>query len=292
MGKRSKIAAALLALCFLMGCSSQPAVAVVPDVTEADKNAAITLLTEQGFVPVVKQTADPTAPVGTVLRIDPPAGSHVAVGGKVYLFVASDTATTAPPSSTTMPQTSTSATHSSTSLHQTTATAAPSTTKASFCAHQYVCGICVTCGKVYPYSSYDSEPLSLGQTWTVKDEWSFTLLGVGTHDYCTTAAADADQRVIILRYTYKNLGFESSFDDLTFDSMTFTVIEDSGAVATACPCPHKKVATPCDEGEFRGAEETYLVATTCRSITLRVTFRTTMGVTRGVYYLSELPELP
>ena len=285
MRKWSKIAAAAVALCLLIGCNSEPALAVVPDVTEADKDTAIAVLTGQGFVPVVKEFADPTAPVGTVLRIDPPAGSHVAVGGKVYLFVVSDTATTAPPSSTTMPQTSTSATHSSTSLHQTTATA-------SSCAHQYVCGICVTCGKVYPYSGYDSEPLSLGQTWTMKDEWSFTLLGVGTHDYCTTAAADADQRVIILRYTYKNLGFESSFDDLTFDSMTFTVIEDSGAVATACPCPHKKVATPCDEGEFRGAEETYLVATTCRSITLRVTFRTTMGVTRGVYYLLELPELP
>lgn len=267
MGKRSKIAAALLALCFLMGCSSQPAVAVVPDVTEADKDTAITLLTEQGFVPVVKESTDPTAPVGTVLRIDPPAGAHVAVGGKVYLFVATETTTTTPLSTTTqplsttsVPQTSTFAPQTSTVLHQTTTTAVSTATTAPTMTKPPVV-----------------ETLSLGQTWTVENQWSFTLLGVEKHTLCNPVHNSAenykDQQAVTIRYAYENLGFISDSEPLLFDAAAFVVTEEDGTIVPPYGCLHDEKAIPCAVGESHTAAATYAVDNACRHVTLLVILR-------------------
>lgn len=283
MGKGCKIAATVLVLCLLLGCGGEPALAAVPDVTEADRDTAATVLTGQGFVPVVKEIADPTAPVGTVLRTDPPAGSYVAVGGKVYLFVAADVATTTPHSttlvpfsSTSAPQATTSATQVATSLPLTTTTAIPTTTVTHPCAtgHNFAEGICAVCGKTDP----DFVPtLSLGQTWTVENQWSFTLLGVTTHSPCSPVPNAADtvgRRVVILRYTYENHGFVSEFDRLLINGMAFTVTEESGHPAALYACIHKEMAVPCAVGERCTAEEAYAVDETCRNITLLVTLRT------------------
>ena len=271
MGKRNKIVVVLLVLCLLMGCNSQPAVAVVPDVTEADKDTAITLLTEQGFVPVVKEIIDPSAPVGTVLRTDPPAGAYVAVGGKVYLFVAVDGAsatplsTTAQPLSTTsVPQTSTFAPQTSTVLHQTTTTAVSTATTTPTTAQPPVV-----------------ETLSLGQTWTVANQWTFTLLGVERHTLCNPVHNSAEnyknQQVITIRYTYENLGFVSRNEPFLFDATTFAVTQEDGAKVSSYACLHETRAVPCTVGESHTAEETYVVDEACRRITLQVTLRATDG---------------
>lgn len=267
------MAATVLALCFLIGCGGEPALAAVPDVTEADRDTAVTLLTGQGFVPVVKEIADPSAPVGTVLHTDPPAGAYVAAGGKVYLFVAADGATTAPPSttlpplsSTSIPQATTSATQAATSPSLTTTTVSSTATTSSTTRPPAVA------------------ILSLGQTWTVENQWSFTLLGVTTHGLCNPVQNSAEnlenRQTVILRYTYENLGFVSAFDQLLMNGMTFTVTEESGRSAALYACIHKEMATPCAVGESCTAEEAYAVDETCRRITLLVSLCTSDG--RGV----------
>lgn len=267
------MAATVLALCLLIGCGGKPALAAVPDVTEADRDTAVTLLTGQGFVPVVKEIADPSAPVGTVLRTDPPAGAYVAAGGKVYLFVAADGVTTAPPSTTlpplsftSIPQATTSATQAATSPSLTTTTVSSTATTSSTTRPPAVA------------------ILSLGQTWTVENQWSFTLLGVTTHGLCNPAQNSAEnlenRQTVILRYTYENLGFVSAFDQLLMNGMTFTVTEESGRPAALYACIHKEMATPCAVGESCTAEEAHAVDETCRRITLLVSLRTSDG--RGV----------
>lgn len=303
MGKGHKIVATLLALCFLMGCGSEPAVAVVPDVVEADKDTAVAVLMEQGFVPIVKETADPSVTIGTVLCTDPPAGSYVAVGGKVYLFVAADTATTTPQSTTTAPlsttstpQVSPSTAHLSTSLHLTTTTDATPTTSASWadpCAtgHSYTDGICTACGAVDPHFV---PILSLGQTWTVENQWSFTLLSVTAHSLCnpvyTRVETLDNQRVVTIRYTYENLGFVSDNEPLLFDATTFSVTAENGAKVPSYACLHEVKAVACAVGESYTAEETYMAEEDCRRITLQVTLRAADG--RGVQRVRYLLDLP
>lgn len=294
------MAATVLALCLLIGCGGKPALAAVPDVTEADRDTAVTLLTGQGFVPLVKEIADPSAPVGTVLRTDPPAGAYVAAGGKVYLFVAADGVTTAPPSTTSVPcsttstqQATTFTAQTATSLPLTTAITLPTTTVTHPCAtgHNYAEGICAVCGKTDP----DFVPtLSLGQTWTVENQWSFTLLGVTTHGLCNPAQNSAEnlenRQAVILRYTYENLGFVSAFDQLLMNGMAFTVTEESGRPAALYACTHKEMATPCAVGESCTAEEAYAVDETCRRITLLISFHASDG--RGVQRVRFVIPLP
>ena len=280
----------LLALCLLIGCSNAPELAVVPDVTEADKDTATAALTGLGFVPVVKEISDPSIPAGTVLRTDPPAGSYVAIGGKVYLWVTTDDAattplptTSAPHLSTTTPQTSTSVTRPSTSLHTTTTTAFPSTTTTALCdsGHRFGEGVCSVCGARDPNHV---NTLSVGQTWTVENQWSFTILAVTAHNRCNPIqnnAEDATNRqVILLRYAYENLGFSSKFDDLLVDDMSFTITQNDGKPAAAYACDHTQFAVPCAVGECCTAEEAFAVDETCRRITLLVSLRTSDG--RGV----------
>ena len=290
MRKGSRIAALLLVLCLLMGCNDAPALAVVPDVTEASTEVAVSVLTQQGFIPVVKETADPTAPVGVVLRTDPPAGSYVAVGGKVYLFVAAaPTATTAspspsstavPPSTTALPHSTTTAVQTSTSLHSTATGTSLSATTTNPCAagHRYADGICGVCGAADPHFV---QTLAVGQIWTVENQWSFSILDVTYHDLCTLVNNDvehyADQQVILIRYAYANLGFVSDFDHFVVDGMSFTVTQDDGAAVTAYSCGHKQLPTPCAMGESCTAEETYALDKNCRRITLLVSLRTSNG---------------
>ena len=301
MRKRSKIAALLLVVCLLMGCNDAPALAAVPDVTEARTDVAVALLTQQGFVPVVKEIADPTADVGTVLRTDPPAGSYVAIGEKVYLWVAAHADTGTSLSTTSALHTSTtaasastspSATHSSTSLRPTTTTANPTTTTALCAAgHLFVDGICSVCHQ--PDPDY-VQTLSIGQTWTVKRQWSLTLLSVTAHYPCNPFHDDStgstDKQAVILRYSYENIGFADRFDDLLINNMAFTLTQDNGTMVTAYACYHTQVAVPCAVGESCIAEEAYLLDASCRRVTLRIAFRTSNGNgTRCIQFDIPLP---
>lgn len=266
MGKWSKITALLLALCLLIGCNSGPALAVVPDVTETDKDTAVSVLMGQGFVPVVKEFADPTAAIGTVLQTDPPAGSYVAVGGKVYLFVAAKATTTTPPSSTTTAQTSTSATQIPTSLSPPTTTTLPSSTSTAT----------ATTTTKPPVAT-----LAIEQTWTVEYQWSLTILSVTAHTLCNPAQNRIEnyenQRAITIRYSYENLGLDSAVEPCLFDSSTFVVTDEDGAIVSSYACRHEVKAVPCAIGESHDAEEAYVVDETCRRITLQATLRTSDG---------------
>lgn len=302
MRKRGKLVALLLALCLLVGCGSeQEPLVTIPDVVGIEADAAQTMLVDQGLVPVLKATADPTAPVGTVLRTDPPAGAYTAPDSQVFLFVAirlevAESTVTLPPLSTTevsqIPtfalNTTTSSSKTTTSAPQMTTlspkvttlsppttTSATRTTATDPCAvtHAYAEGICTRCGA----KDKDYVPtFELGQTWVVDGQWALTIEAVTEHTLCNRTANETeqytDQRVVIIRYTYENRGYDGA---LMMRQMHFTLTDDRLRAVLPYPCRHRQVATACDEGASCTAEEAYLLERDAANFSLLVTLLTT-----------------
>ena len=322
MRKRTQATVLLLVLCLLVGCGGeQEPLIAIPDVVGMAADAAKTTIANHGLVPVVKTVADPTAPVGTVLRTDPPAGAHAAVDSHVFLFVAirlevAESTVTLPPLSTAevsqiptlASNTTTSSSQTDTSAPQTTTlspkatTSSPPTTTAATrttatrttatdpCAvtHAYAEGICTRCGakdKAYVPT------FTLGQRWVVEGQWALTIEAVTEHTLCNRVANETepytDQQVVTIRYTYENLGYNGA---LTLQQRHFTVTDTDGRAVLPYPCRHRQMANPCGVGASCTAEETYVLERDAETVSLIAMLLTTdTQEVRRAQFLLHLP---
>ncbi|MBQ7088414.1 MAG: PASTA domain-containing protein [Clostridia bacterium] len=271
-------------LCLLAGCGGQEPTVRVPDLAGVSVEEAQTALTACGLVAVVKH-APSAETAGTVLHTDPPAGTHTAAGGKVYLFVAADAAatTTATVSATTTTATVVASASLSTS-HQTRPTTFPPPASTSVspistvtepasaapceAGHAYTEGVCSRCGAA---DANYVPTFAVGETWTVAGQWSFTLLEAVRH-----SCSGNEDGALLLRYRYTNLGFNSDLHGLCIDGDVFAVTDGQGKAAALYPCPHKRRPQVCTVGEACTAEEVYAVAYD-GDLTLTVFFLTSNG---------------
>ena len=87
--------------------------------------------------------------------------------------------------------------------------------------------------------SVATQTLSVGDTWTVDGQWKLTIDSVSTTSDRNQFADENPQQVVIITYSYENLGYESDFmDGLYFDlsqNGDASVVDANGEMAISYP---------------------------------------------------------
>ena len=74
-----------------------------------------------------------------------------------------------------------------------------------------------------------------GETWTVDGLWSLTFNGVYSTDDRNPYSDEKPDQVVILDYSYENIGYDNSIMDLYISSVNMKVIDEKGEVADTYP---------------------------------------------------------
>ena len=87
--------------------------------------------------------------------------------------------------------------------------------------------------------SVATQTLNVGDTWTVDGQWKLTIDSVTTTSDRNQFADVKPQQVVIVTYSYENLGYESDFmDGLYFDlsqNGDASVVDSTGEMAVSYP---------------------------------------------------------
>lgn len=106
------------------------------------------------------------------------------------------------------------------------------TITATYQSKKYTCDVTVVdSNKAVPKKDY----YSLGETWTVDGQWRFTFDSVTTTSDRNKYSDMNPEQVIILKYTYENLGYEGKFQDLYISSTSMQVIDGKSEMASTYP---------------------------------------------------------
>jgi len=81
----------------------------------------------------------------------------------------------------------------------------------------------------------ENKQYKLGETWVVDGLWKLTFNSVTSTDYRNPFHDSNPSQVVILDYTYENLGYEGDIQDLYISSLDFSVIDEHGNVASTYP---------------------------------------------------------
>ncbi|AJG98885.1 hypothetical protein LF65_02299 [Clostridium beijerinckii] len=108
-----------------------------------------------------------------------------------------------------------------------------------------------------------------GEKWIVDGQWEFTINSVESTKYRNEFWDKNPEQVVIINYSYKNLGYSNSYMDLYFSS--FTVMDEKGVVAELYPANTKyspketPIGATCDK-----AQAGYGLSNKSSSITIQV----------------------
>ena len=102
-------------------------------------------------------------------------------------------------------------------------------------------GICQRCDKADPDHM---DVFKVGETWRVEGLWEFTITSVSRHYACNPYAGFNGQ-VVIINYTYKNLGIENG---VKFDLLDFEIYDEEGEIGGTHPCTHTESPKSCAIG--------------------------------------------
>ncbi len=137
--------------------------------------------------------------------------------------------------------------------------------------HSYNNGVCSRCNAQDP--NY-VKTYSIGETWIVDGQWEFTVNSVTTHKLCNpytnSGYGYTNEQVVIINYTYKNIGYTGTYQNLFMSSAVFDVYDEDGEAANGYACTHLKLAKDCDVGTKCTAEEDYVLLNNSSKITLLV----------------------
>lgn len=108
-----------------------------------------------------------------------------------------------------------------------------------------------------------------GEKWIVDGQWEFTINSVETTTDRNKFSTKNPQQVVIINYSYKNLGYSSKYMDLYFSN--FTVMDEKGVVADTYPASmtsypkQTPIGATCDK-----AQVAYGLANNSSEITIQV----------------------
>ena len=140
------------------------------------------------------------------------------------------------------------------------------TITATYQSKKYTCNVTVVdSNKAVPKKDY----YSLGETWTVDGQWKLTFDSVTTTDYRNQYSDKNPEQVVIIKYTYENLGYEGTFQDLYISSMSMKVIDEKSEIASTYPA---EISVHPDETPIGtkcvGAEEAFGLNNDSKTITV------------------------
>ncbi len=88
-------------------------------------------------------------------------------------------------------------------------------------------------------------------SWTVEGQWAFVVESVNTHYDCAMTNDNTIGSVIVVTYSYMNLGYSDNESGLSFSPKTLKVTDDSGQLGKYYRCEHmKKPVELMDKGEI------------------------------------------
>lgn len=139
--------------------------------------------------------------------------------------------------------------------------------------HQYRDGRCTHCGITKAYS--------MGETWIVNDQWEFTVHSITVHSLCNSYANKkygyTNEQVILIEYTYKNLGYSGPIQDLYISAMDFDLYDETGKAAETYACTHETNPKVCVVGTSCTASQAFILPNGNSKITLVVDKYTSNG---------------
>lgn len=145
--------------------------------------------------------------------------------------------------------------------------------------HNYSNGVCLRCGTKDP--NY-TKTYSIGEKWVVNGQWEFTVNSVKTHSTCNSSWNNlygyTSEQVIIIDYTYKNLGYTGPYQDLYLSGSSFHVYDENGETAQLYACTHTNNAQVCIIGTKCTAQEAFVLLSKSSKITLVVSDSTSNGM--------------
>ena len=132
---------------------------------------------------------------------------------------------------------------------------------------------CSWCGAANP-NYYETKTYTMGQKWVVDGEWEITFNSVTVHYTCNHYDPGKGQ-VVIINYTYKNIGYELNGLDLRINSLDMRVFDGNGEAADTYACTHTRDAKNCIIGMSCTAEEAYVLINNSSEITIGIDMHTT-----------------
>lgn len=94
--------------------------------------------------------------------------------------------------------------------------------------------------------------MGIGDTWTVENQWKLTINSVKSTDERNQFSEKQPEQVVIVTYSYENLGYKSDFSDGLYfgldPGMDVTVVDEKGEVAESYPGDVAKYPQETPEG--------------------------------------------
>lgn len=119
-----------------------------------------------------------------------------------------------------------------------------------------------------------------GEMWIVEGEWEFTIKSVKKHYLCNKYANNGytNEQVVIVEYTYKNIGYENSIQDLYFSAiMDFEVYDEELESSESYACTHGKYPDVLVKGTKCTAGQGYVLINNSSEVTIFVEHITSYG---------------
>ena len=114
----------------------------------------------------------------------------------------------------------------------------------------------------------------MGKTWVVDGEWEFTINSVTVHNLCNNYANSkygyTNEQVVLIEYTYKNIGYSRESIDLWFYFTDFDVYDETGESADHYSCTHEKNPKQCSYGKKCTASVAFVLKNNSTKITVNV----------------------
>ena len=151
-------------------------------------------------------------------------------------------------------------------------------TSGSALGHNYSNGKCNRCGSSDP--SY-VKTYEIGQKWVVDGQWEFTVNSVTVHYLCNDISNNihgyTNEQVVLIKYTYKNLGYTGTYQDLFISDLDFDVYDETGETAEGYGCTHEDAPKECIVGTKCTAQTSRVLFNDSSKITLMVKINTSNG---------------
>lgn len=114
-----------------------------------------------------------------------------------------------------------------------------------------------------------------GDTWIVDGQWEFTINSVTTHELCNEFTNErmnlTNEQIVIIDYSYKNIGYDDSGWGLYFSSVSFDVYDEDGEATSTYACTHTESPKECVVGtKCSNAQEDYVLKNNSDYITIIV----------------------
>ncbi len=181
------------------------------------------------------------------------------------------------PNTTTKPNTPTH-THSYSGATCTTpAKCSCGATSGSALGHSYSNGKCTRCSftDINYVKTYNAN-----ETWIVDGQWEITVHSAKKHYMCNEYSDhNGMAECVIITYSYKNLGYSGTFQDLYISSMSFDAYDAEGEATETYPCTHTTNAKVCSIGtKCSNAQQAFALYNNSSQLTLIFEHYTSNGL--------------